>query len=779
MTQVGSLTVDLIAQTASFNANIEKAARNLNSSAARMTRSLDQIKAKTDRLSSGFAALRDVFLTYQVGRFIGEQFRYAASLGETAQQLGITTKQLQVYSALAGQVGVEQADLETSLTKLTSSLGKAALGAETPAKAFDALGISIRKANGDVKTAGDALPEIADKLSKVTDPAQRAAAEVALFGRSGQKLDNILTGGSKGIEDYAKQLEATGQILDDKLIQQADTAADRVEELNRQLKVSVAKTVAENATSILALANALAALTGRAIQFISNYPRLSSALAGAAMGARLGGPWGAAAGAAAGYLGGNSLARSQDDANTDMRFRANALNVATGRMRSLLAMNRTGIGNPKSGPFQAARSELERQRSLMAQAMQANASANLPALPPALDGEDLPSFMAGGGGGGRKTRTPRDRSADYQGEFADVLARLNDDVLSAKRDNLSDIGMISDISRQQLQVETDKLNADITELAAKNPIIKANEDKLRDLVNQAAAQKQLTISTEELAQRNEELLNVQLAANDNQKDILQAQQSLATTASERLPIALQLLDLDKQEERLRLQAIIDRARIGQATAAEAQAAEARMGKLDQMYGLRAEGVRRDNESPIQRYLRDINKTDAEMNEAFQNIAVNGLTSLSDGLADAIVNFKSLGDVAKNVLAQIAADLLRLQIQKAIVGLIGGALGGIGGSVGGIGKAGLKLAMRASGGPVEAGMPYIVGERRPELFVPKVSGMILPRVPQFQAARNDNARPVEAHFHYGPGMSERERRETTGQAMRDLRREMGRSTRMGG
>lgn len=37
--------------------------------------------------------------------------------------------------------------------------------------------------------------------------------------------------------------------------------------------------------------------------------------------------------------------------------------------------------------------------------------------------------------------------------------------------------------------------------------------------------------------------------------------------------------------------------------------------------------------------------------------------------------------------------------------------------------------RASGGPVTAGMPYIVGDGGvPELFVPKVNGMILPRVP---------------------------------------------------
>lgn len=36
--------------------------------------------------------------------------------------------------------------------------------------------------------------------------------------------------------------------------------------------------------------------------------------------------------------------------------------------------------------------------------------------------------------------------------------------------------------------------------------------------------------------------------------------------------------------------------------------------------------------------------------------------------------------------------------------------------------------RESGGPVKAGRPYVVGEKRPELFVPAVDGTIVPRVP---------------------------------------------------
>lgn len=40
------------------------------------------------------------------------------------------------------------------------------------------------------------------------------------------------------------------------------------------------------------------------------------------------------------------------------------------------------------------------------------------------------------------------------------------------------------------------------------------------------------------------------------------------------------------------------------------------------------------------------------------------------------------------------------------------------------------AFRAEGGPVRAGVPYIVGEKRPEVFVPETNGTIVPSVGQF-------------------------------------------------
>ena len=84
----------------------------------------------------------------------------------------------------------------------------------------------------------------------------------------------------------------------------------------------------------------------------------------------------------------------------------------------------------------------------------------------------------------------------------------------------------------------------------------------------------------------------------------------------------------------------------------------------------------------------------------------------------------------------AIDAIMPTINRVIgaASRVGGAirsattLGGVGGVIrGGVGGVIRGIFGREHGGPVAAGQPVIVGERRPELFVPRTSGTILPRI----------------------------------------------------
>lgn len=155
-----------------------------------------------------------------------------------------------------------------------------------------------------------------------------------------------------------------------------------------------------------------------------------------------------------------------------------------------------------------------------------------------------------------------------------------------------------------------------------------------------------------------------------------------------------------------------------------EAQRAKITALADAYMKAAEAAESAN-SPLASFARQARDTDRNM----QEFAVEGLRSFEDAFAGFVTGATSAQDAFKRMADAIIADLARIAIRQAITGPIAGALSDLtGGKSGGFSLANVFGGARASGGPVEAGKAYLVGEKRPELFVPGRSGMIIPKVP---------------------------------------------------
>jgi phage-related minor tail protein len=78
---------------------------------------------------------------------------------------------------------------------------------------------------------------------------------------------------------------------------------------------------------------------------------------------------------------------------------------------------------------------------------------------------------------------------------------------------------------------------------------------------------------------------------------------------------------------------------------------------------------------------------------------------------------------KEMVADLLKDMARLSLQRAVLQpLFGGGTSGSGALASGLTS--LFGGTRASGGPVDAGRSYVVGEKGRELFVPSVPGQIV-------------------------------------------------------
>lgn len=112
-------------------------------------------------------------------------------------------------------------------------------------------------------------------------------------------------------------------------------------------------------------------------------------------------------------------------------------------------------------------------------------------------------------------------------------------------------------------------------------------------------------------------------------------------------------------------------------------------------------------------------------------------SVFGNLTSAIDNFVRTGKLSMKDLARsVIQDLIAIQMKAALLRFLGGAFANISaaatyGTIPGSQQTSMLAAQdagfgrRANGGPIDAGMPYMVGERGPEMIIPRSAGTVIP------------------------------------------------------
>jgi len=111
-------------------------------------------------------------------------------------------------------------------------------------------------------------------------------------------------------------------------------------------------------------------------------------------------------------------------------------------------------------------------------------------------------------------------------------------------------------------------------------------------------------------------------------------------------------------------------------------------------------------------------------DAGAQIRADLASSLENLFAGLITNARNAKEAFKQFALSVVQSIARIIAQMLVLKLLQGALGGIFGKIG-LGGVLPGIPGKAAGGAVAANAPYIVGEKGPELFVPRVSGTIVP------------------------------------------------------
>ncbi len=250
MAALGSLVIELAANTARLQSDMGKA--------------VGIAQRTANQLSGAFKGIAGGL----IGATLIGTARQAIALGDdlnkAAIKAGLSGRAISELAYAAKQSDIDIAGLSNSLRFMQTNLSKAASGGKEAQATLAALGLSVEELR---RLAPDKQFEVlADRISRLKDPADRARAAVELFGKSGADLLPLFEQGADGIRKAREEARRLGATLNDEQIKKLADADDAIKRLSQSWDVFFAKLASKAATILTPILDALSGVNRASAQ---------------------------------------------------------------------------------------------------------------------------------------------------------------------------------------------------------------------------------------------------------------------------------------------------------------------------------------------------------------------------------------------------------------------------------------------------------------------------------------------------------------------------------
>lgn len=227
---LGLLTLDLVVRAGAFTAGMTGAERQADKSLSAIEKRAYAFGRTVGTAIKTGAVIATAALT-SVAVAVGQAIDRADEMRDLSIRTGIATERLSEYAYAAKQTGTDIEGLSRGLKLLAKNAAEAADAGSGKGKLFEALGINVKDAEGNLKQLDVLLPEVADKFKALEDGTTKAALAQELFGKSGLDLIEFLNQGSAGLDKAAEKAKALGIIISTDTANAADEFNDKLADL--------------------------------------------------------------------------------------------------------------------------------------------------------------------------------------------------------------------------------------------------------------------------------------------------------------------------------------------------------------------------------------------------------------------------------------------------------------------------------------------------------------------------------------------------------------------
>ena len=161
-----------------------------------------------------------------IGAAAGAMVNMTLETASTADELqtmssvtGIAVETLQEMNYASELLDVSTDTMTGAMTKLTKNMASAAEGSEPMAANFEALGVSVTDAAGNLRDNEDVFWDAIDALGNITNETERDAAAMEIFGKSARELNPLIEAGSDAFNDLAQEAHDVGYVMSDDMVE--------------------------------------------------------------------------------------------------------------------------------------------------------------------------------------------------------------------------------------------------------------------------------------------------------------------------------------------------------------------------------------------------------------------------------------------------------------------------------------------------------------------------------------------------------------------------------
>lgn len=698
----GSIIVDLLMRTGSFETDTKRAEK-----------SLDNFKKKASDVG---AAVGVALVAAAAGAIALSEhlIHVAGDFQDLSEMTGAGAEDLASYAVAAATAGVSMESLGGAMIKLTKNLTGVDDESQAAGAALAALGLNVSEFKqldpaAQYESVGKALAGFADGAGKT-------AVAVALFGKSGAEQLKVF----KALEEQGGR----NVILTAKQIAQADEFADRQAKAGAELKLYAAATVTQALPAVTDLTNALK-------EQVKQLLGITSATSGLAED--------------------NGIAEFAEKATDAIAFIIDAgqgltrvfqtIGSAFGGGAAVIAATVKGEFAEAKRIAAEAREDIDRilGADLFSQSLEKVRAARKAAQSGGAGAENKPKLNFEGAqkpGGDKLTEAERYlENLQKQAEATLNLTTYEKLLADIQSGRLKISGKVTKDQLEAAATQVDQLKYEADQRKRlEDAIVEEREARLKSA---DAALEEAKKLTEGNAALQEEILLIGASAEARlalekariSSAIAVAKDKLATLeGTDALGLETQAVKDQIAALERRLQLLGDKAAKEEFVKQQEQMREELQRTRDTIEGTLGQGLEdalNGNFKSIgDLFTRMLNRMVAE--------------ALAADLMDAVFGKSPGGRSGGGGLSGLFS-LLGSAFGGGSANAFGGASSAGFGSGAGFGNLDLG-GFLAEGGPAMAGTPYVVGERGPELFVPNTNGRVMPNKPSTWAGSSD--RPIQ-------------------------------------